>query len=45
MSIKLRQPRVGEPAPDFTLPAAGGGQVTLGELAKPAALVFLRHLA
>jgi peroxiredoxin len=42
--MPLHLPRVGEPAPDFTLPDLDGTQVWLAELAKPIALVFLRHL-
>ena len=37
--------RVGDLAPDFTLPATDGGTVTLRQYPKPEALVFLRHLA
>lgn len=39
-----RLPRVGESAPDFSLPAIDGGTVRLAEYPKPIALVFLRHL-
>jgi len=41
----LRQPQVGEIAPDFTLPATDGSTVTLSSYPKPLALVFFRHLA
>ncbi len=37
-------PRVGQQAPDFTLPAADSGVVRLSQHPKPVALVFLRHL-
>jgi peroxiredoxin len=40
-----QMPRIGEPAPDFTLPATGGGTFHLAAAPKPVALVFLRHLA
>jgi peroxiredoxin len=40
-----RLPRVGEPVPDFTLPATDGATVHLAAYPKPVALVFLRHLA
>lgn len=39
-----RPPGLGAPAPEFVLPAAGGGTVRLREHPKPLALVFLRHL-
>jgi peroxiredoxin len=42
--MRLRFPRVGEPAPDFTRPSMDGGLVHLADLARPVALVFLRHL-
>lgn len=45
MATKLRQPVVGERAPDFTLPATDGESVTLAACGQPVALVFLRHLA
>lgn len=38
-------PRVGEPAPDFSLQAVDGATIALGETAKPVVLVFMRHLA
>ena len=38
-------PQVGERAPDFTLPATDGGEVTLSRCGGAVALVFLRHLA
>lgn len=41
---RLRLPRAGEMAPEFTLPATDGGTVDLAGAAKPLALVFLRHL-
>ncbi|HET9528944.1 MAG TPA: hypothetical protein VFQ92_01230 [Blastocatellia bacterium] len=44
-SKNLRVPRVGEIAPDFTLPATDGGVVGLSDSPKPVAIVFLRHLA
>ncbi|GAC1458537.1 MAG: hypothetical protein PVSMB4_18080 [Ktedonobacterales bacterium] len=44
-TARLRLPRVGELAPDFTLPATDGGTVHLAEYPRPVALVFLRHLA
>lgn len=43
--MPLRLPRVGELAPDFTLPASDGGEVHLAAIPKPVALIFLRHLA
>ena len=45
MKTKLRPPRVGECAPDFTLPATEGAEVRLALCPKPVILVFLRHLA
>ena len=42
---KLRQPKIGDLAPDFTLTATTGSIVKLKEHKKPVALVFLRHLA
>lgn len=42
--MRLRFPRVGEPAPDFTLPSIDGRLAHLAEHPKPVALVFLRHL-
>ncbi|MEW6130344.1 MAG: hypothetical protein AB1757_25135 [Acidobacteriota bacterium] len=42
---QLRQPKIGELAPDFTLPAVDGDSVHLANYAKPVSLVFLRHLA
>jgi peroxiredoxin len=42
--MRLRFPRIGEPAPDFTLSATDGGQMRLADCPKPVALVFLRHL-
>jgi len=37
---------IGSPAPDFTLPQVGGGEVTLSALrGKPVVLVFLRGFA
>ena len=37
--------RAGEKAPEFTLPAVGGGQVSLGDFrGRPVLLVFIRHL-
>lgn len=41
----LGQLRVGEQAPDFTLPATDGSTVTLSSYPKPLAVVFFRHLA
>ncbi|MBI3652757.1 MAG: hypothetical protein HY231_17175 [Acidobacteria bacterium] len=41
----LRQPLIGEPAPDFSLPATDGQLVHLGDYPKPVSLTFLRHLA
>ncbi len=43
-NVRPRPPRVGELAPDFSLPAIDGGAVRLAEYPKPVALVFLRHL-
>ena len=43
MTLRLLQ--AGEPAPDFTLPAVDGATVTLADVSKPVALVYLRHLA
>ncbi len=43
MSVPSSTVAVGTEAPDFTLPDAGGGQVTLSELrGSPVVLVFLR---
>lgn len=42
---RLRQPQIGELAPDFTLPATDGSIVNLKRHPKPVALVFLRHLS
>ena len=42
---KLRQPQIGDLAPDFTLPATNGSMIKLKQHQKPVALVFLRHLA
>jgi peroxiredoxin len=42
--MRLRFPRVSEPAPDFTLPSVNGGQLHLADITPPVALVFLRHL-
>jgi hypothetical protein len=36
---------VGEPAPDFTLPATDSGVIHVAAYPKPVALIFLRHLA
>jgi hypothetical protein len=44
-SERLRVPRAGEVAPDFTLPDVEGGVVKLSECPKPVAAVFLRHLS
>ncbi len=41
----LRQPQVGETAPDFTLPATDGSNITLSSYPKPLAVSFFRHLA
>lgn len=41
----LRLPRVGQVAPNFSLPATDGTNVELSVYPKPVALVFLRHLA
>jgi len=38
-------PGIGEAAPDFELPAVGGGTVCLETQPKPVALVFIRCLA
>ncbi|MEI6046295.1 MAG: hypothetical protein WCS37_18250 [Chloroflexota bacterium] len=43
--LNLRVPRVGEVAPNFTLPATDGSVVELATCSKPVALIFLRHLA
>jgi hypothetical protein len=43
--MERRMPRVGEPAPDFALPATDGGVLHLAAAPRPLALVFLRHLA
>lgn len=40
----LRLPRVGEPAPEFALPATDGATVDLATTPRPLALVLLRHL-
>jgi peroxiredoxin len=37
--------KIGDQAPDFTLPSADDGVISLAQLSKPVALVFLRHLA
>lgn len=38
--------RVGDPAPDFTLPTLDGGTFTLSaQRGHPIVLIFLRHLA
>jgi peroxiredoxin len=42
---RLRAPRAGEVAPDFTLPDVEGGVVKLSDCPKPVAAVFLRHLS
>ena len=42
--MEPRLPRVGEPAPDFTLPSLDGEPVHLAAAPKPVALDFLRHL-
>jgi len=42
---KLRQPRVGEIAPDFTLTATDGELFKLSHCPKPLSITFLRHLA
>ena len=37
--------REGDSAPDFTLPAVGGGQVSLRDFrGRPVQLIFIRHL-
>lgn len=37
--------REGERAPDFTLPAVAGGQVSLRDFrGRPVQLIFIRHL-
>ncbi len=45
LDLQLRQPGVGETAPDIALPAVGGDIVSLDDCLKPVSLVFLRHLA
>jgi peroxiredoxin len=42
---KLRQPQVGEAAPDFSLLATDGSTVTLADYPKPLSITFFRHLA
>lgn len=42
--MPLHFPRIGEPAPNLTLPATDGALVRLADHAMPVALVFLRHL-
>lgn len=42
---RLRLARVGEEAPDFTLPATDGTVIDLATCRKPVVLVFMRHLA
>ena len=45
MSPTLPAVREGEQAPEFTLPAVGGGQVSLqGFRGRPVLLIFIRHL-
>lgn len=45
MSQSLKAP-VGEPAPDFTLPQSGGGNVSLSSYrGRPVVLAFLRGYA
>ena len=45
MNPNLTLLREGDAAPDFTLGAVGGGQVSLRDLrGRPVLLVFLRHL-
>jgi peroxiredoxin len=41
----LRVPKVGELAPNFTLPATDGSIIELTKYHNPVALIFLRHLA
>lgn len=43
--LKLRVPKVGEIAPNFSLPALDGNTVEVAQYPRPVALVFLRHLA
>lgn len=43
MAVESSTARVGSPAPDFTLPVAGGGEITLSSYrGQPVVLVFLR---
>jgi peroxiredoxin len=41
----LRQPQLGEVAPDFSLLATDGSTVTLADYPKPLSISFVRHLA
>ena len=43
MSVASRTVDIGDEAPDFTLPRAGGGEVSLSSLrGRPVVLAFLR---
>ena len=45
MSVTAPVVQVGDAAPDFTLDAVGGGQISLQDFrGRPVVLIFLRHL-